>query len=63
MNAQGLILLLVGIFTIYMIVKKPKFYWESRKAKQMRSLMGDKGTAFFYLALGAFLIFYGIKTI
>ena len=61
MNSEGIILLTVGIFTLFMTIKKPKFYWESRKSKQMRALMGDKGASIFYLALALFLLFFGLN--
>ena len=46
----------VGVFTVVCTIKKPAFYWESRKARNMRELIGDRGAEIFYVLLGLFLI-------
>lgn len=61
MNSQGIILLVVGVFTLVMTIKKPDFYWESRKAKNLRWILGDKWTTIFYIALACFMLFFGFK--
>lgn len=61
MYSEGIILLIVGIFTLAMTIMKPDFYWESRKAKSLRRLIGDKGSAIFYIALACFMLFFGAK--
>ncbi len=48
----GIIFILIGLFSIICIIKKPNFFWESRKAIRMRKLLGDKITFAFYIVVG-----------
>lgn len=50
----GIIFILIGLFSIICTIKKPNFFWESRKALRMRKLLGDKITSIFYIVIGAF---------
>jgi len=49
----GIIFILIGLFSIICTIKKPNFFWESRKALRMRKLLGDKITSIFYIVVGA----------
>ena len=49
----GIIFILIGLFSIICTIKKPNFFWESRKALRMRKLLGDKITSVFYIVVGA----------
>lgn len=44
-----------GLFSIICTILKPAFYWESRKAKQLRNLLGNTATSVFYILIGAAL--------
>ncbi|ADO82954.1 conserved hypothetical protein [Ilyobacter polytropus DSM 2926] len=55
-----MILLFLGIFTLVCTFYKPSFYWESRKAKSMRKLIGDSGTTALYYLIGLSVSVIGI---
>lgn len=55
------IFILIGLFTTICTVTKPNFYWNSRKAQRLRRVIGDTGAMVFYLAIGVFALFIGIK--
>ena len=52
--------ILAGIFTAVCTIKKPNFFWEHRKAMQLRKIIGDKATTVFYLALSFILVVFGL---
>lgn len=49
---MGFLFIVLGIFTLVCTFYKPSFYWESRKAKSMRKLIGDNGTTMLYYIIG-----------
>ncbi|WP_053956105.1 hypothetical protein [Inediibacterium massiliense] len=53
---MSILILLVSIFTIICTLLKPPFYWESRKAKNLRRFLGDGGATIVYLLIGIFLL-------
>ncbi|PAB60230.1 hypothetical protein [Anaeromicrobium sediminis] len=57
---RSILFLIAGLFAIICTLKKPAFYWESRKARRMRGFIGDTGTTIFYLIIGTFLTGAGI---
>lgn len=60
MNYQGIIFILMAIFTIICTIKKPTFFWEHRKAKLLRKILGNKLTSVFYMLIGIFLFGVGM---
>ncbi len=58
--SKGLFFIAIGIFAIVGAVKKPRFFWEARKARSMRRIFGDKITSIFYTAIGLFLCGFGV---
>lgn len=55
-----MLLIVIGIFTLVCTYYKPSFYWESRKAQQMRKLIGDKGTEIMYYLIGLGVLVIGL---
>lgn len=53
--------LCLAFFTIICTAWKPAFYWESSKARNMRSLLGDQGAALLYYAIGGFMLFAAFR--
>lgn len=51
----SIVLLAAGLFAIICTVLKPDFYWESRKAKRLRNLIGNTGTSVLYIVIGIVL--------
>ncbi|MCK8060619.1 MULTISPECIES: hypothetical protein [unclassified Fusibacter] len=60
---MGFIILAAGLFALICTVIKPSFYWESRKAKRMRKLMGDGITTVIYLVIGSAITVAGLLEI
>ncbi|TCO79117.1 hypothetical protein [Marinisporobacter balticus] len=52
----SILLLLAGLFAIICTLKKPAFYWESRKARRLRRFIGDTAATFFYMGMGIILV-------
>ena len=52
--------LLTAAFTFWGAVTKPAFFWEHRKSRFLRGILGDSGTAAFYVAVALFLAWVGI---
>jgi hypothetical protein len=54
----GIVLILYGIFVVYLTIKKPTSIWDMSKIKFFRKVLGEKGTEiFFYIfALAAAVI-------
>ncbi len=50
----------IGIFTLVCTFLKPSFYWESRKARGMRKLIGDRGTSVMYYIIGLAVMVIGV---
>ncbi|GAB6088327.1 hypothetical protein [Alkaliphilus crotonatoxidans] len=48
--------ILIGLFAITCTIIRPGFYWQSRKARQLRRLLGDTGASLVYILIGIFLI-------
>lgn len=57
---MSLLFILIGLYTIIATIKKPNFFWENKKAKLMRKIIGDKVTSIFYMAIGFFISVVGI---
>lgn len=57
---EGIILILIGVFTLVCSITKPNFYWNSRKARSMRKFVGDGMTTIIYLVLSIISIVVGI---
>lgn len=57
---EGIILILIGVFTLVCSIAKPNFYWNSRKANRMRKFVGDGMTTIIYLVLSILSIVVGI---
>lgn len=55
-----IIFILIGIFTLVCTYFKPDFYWESRKAKRTRALLGDTITSIIYYIIGVSVCVFGI---
>lgn len=56
----SIFLLLAGLFAIICTLKKPAFYWESRRAKRLRRFIGDTAATFFYIGIGIILVVISI---
>lgn len=56
----SVILILVGIFTFTCTLKKPNFFWEHRKAKFLRKIIGDRATVIFYLIISVIATVVGL---
>ncbi|QOR33819.1 tetratricopeptide repeat protein [Clostridium sp. 'deep sea'] len=56
----GVFLVLVGLFCWFAALTKVSFFWESRKAKNLRKIIGDAGARILYLVLGLVIIGSGI---
>jgi hypothetical protein len=52
----------VGGFLAVMTVTRPWWFWENWRARWLRNLIGDEGTAFVYLALAAVMVWVGLYT-
>lgn len=48
----SIFILAAGLFAIICTILKPAFHWESRKAKQLRNLIGNTATSIFYILIG-----------
>ena len=55
-----ILFIVLGIFTLVCTFFKPSFYWESRKARGMRKLIGDRGTSVFYYIIGLAVVVIGV---
>ncbi len=56
----SLIFLAIGLFAIICTILKPAFYWESRKARQLRRPIGNTATSLLYIFIGLALVGIGI---
>ncbi len=52
----------VGGFLAVMTVTRPWWFWENWRARWLRGLIGDEGTAFVYLAVAAVMVWVGLYT-
>jgi hypothetical protein len=52
----------VGGFLAVMTLTRPWWFWENWRARWLRNLIGDEGTAFVYLALAAVMVWVGLYT-
>ena len=52
----------VGGFLAVMTLTRPWWFWENWRARWLRDLIGDEGTAFVYLALAAVMVWVGLYT-
>ncbi len=57
---MGIVLVLVGVFALYGTFFKPSFYWENRKARRLRNLIGDKATSVVYYIIGMVAVVIGL---
>lgn len=57
---MSILFILIGLYTIIATVKKPDFFWENRKAKVMRKIVGDKIASASYMAIGRFISGVGV---
>lgn len=60
---MGFVFILIGVFAIVCTYGKFDFYWNSRKAKRMRNLIGDSATSVFYYAIGLASFVYGVLVV
>ena len=51
---------LFGLFTLAATLTQPSWFWNSRRARMGRSLLGDRLYASFLLALGLGLVYLGL---
>ncbi len=54
------IFVLMAAFTAWGAITKPAFFWEHRKARFMRGILGDAGAAALYIALALFFAWMGV---
>ncbi|MBU5677686.1 hypothetical protein KQI88_14795 [Alkaliphilus sp. MSJ-5] len=54
------ILVFIGIYFIYGVIRKPNFFWESKGTIRIRNVFGDNRARSFYILIGSFLIMLGI---
>jgi hypothetical protein len=52
----------VGGLLAVMTLTRPWWFWENWRARWLRDLIGDEGTAFVYLALAAVMVWVGLYT-
>lgn len=57
------ILVFIGVYFIYGVIKKPNFFWESKGAIRIRDIFGYKGATYLYILIGCFCIMLGILLI
>ena len=50
----------MAAFTAWGAITKPAFFWEHRKARFMRGILGDAGAAAFYIAIALFFAWLGV---
>ena len=55
----SVILILLGILTILGIYFKPRFYWESKRLRRARKLVGDRQVIITYNILAVIMIVLG----
>ena len=53
------IILVYGIYTLFGILVKPNFYWESKRLQMRRERVGDQSVVRIYLVLAIFMIGLG----
>lgn len=53
-------MVLFGSYLLYGVLFKPDFFWERRRMKLRRSVLGDKGTFRMYLILSIVMITIGL---
>ena len=53
------IILLYGLYTLFGILVKPDFYWESKRLQMRRERVGDQTVVRMYLILAVFMIGLG----
>lgn len=52
----------VGGFLAVMTLTRPWWFWENWRARWLRNLIGDGGTALVYLAVAAVMVWVGLYT-
>jgi hypothetical protein len=52
----------VGGFLAVMTLTRPWWFWENWRARWLRNLIGEEGTAFVYLAVAAVMVWVGLFT-
>jgi hypothetical protein len=52
----------VGGFLAVLTLLRPLWFWDNWRARGLRNLIGDEGTALFYLALAAVMVWVGMFT-
>ncbi len=57
---EATLIIVLGLALAALTIKRPTFFWESRRARFMRSIIGDKGTIILYLAIALFCVGSGI---
>lgn len=58
---SSVLFIFIGLFAIILTILKPSFYWNSRKARGLRRVVGDLGATIIYLAIGLVSLYMGIK--
>ncbi len=53
---MSFVFLICGLFTLLLTILKPAFYWESRKARSLRRLVGDTTASIIYIVIAIFLM-------
>jgi hypothetical protein len=52
--------ILFGLYTVLGMLLRPDFYWNRRRMRQARQLLGDTRTRILYMALGAIALVVGV---
>ncbi|WP_072697110.1 Imm17 family immunity protein [Desulfovibrio litoralis] len=55
-----LVLIAIGLFTVWCSIKEYDFFMNDRRAKFMIKILGRKGTRIFYIIFGSVFLLVGV---
>jgi hypothetical protein len=60
---EPILAIVLGAVVAALTLLKPAFFWEHRRARTMRRLIGDTGTTVLYLGISLVLLGLGIASL
>jgi uncharacterized membrane protein YecN with MAPEG domain len=57
---EAILVITLGLVVAALTITRPSFYWESRRARFMRRIIGDRATVVLYLVIALICIGSGI---
>lgn len=59
-NILDIVILLLGLYFLYGVWQKPKIFWEGRRIRRTRNVLGDEVTFWMYAIMGVIMTAVGI---